>query len=73
MGNRGTSKSKPKKQDTWTGEKFKKEEEKRLEKSGVEFITSGRGTGKISVKKTKTTKKKQYKGKISGSRGTTIN
>lgn len=72
MGNRGTSKSKPSKTPV-SGEDFKKEQEKLLKESGVKFITSGRGTGKISVEKTKTKKKSVYKGKIHSGRGTSSN
>ena len=70
MGNRGTTKSKPTEKTPIVGEDFKKEEEVRLEESGVDFITSGRGTSKIKVEKTKTKKKPVYKGKIRTGRGT---
>lgn len=70
MAKRGTEKSDIKEQDTWTGEDFKKDEEERLEKSGVEFVSVNRGTSKIPVKKTKTKKKPEYKGKIHSGRGT---
>lgn len=73
MANRGTSRSKTKKQDAWTGDEFKKDEEKRLKKSGVEFITSGRGTAKFPVDNTKTSKKPKYRGKIHSGRGTSSN
>jgi hypothetical protein len=73
MGNRGTTRNKPNKQDNWAGGDFKKEEEKRLKESNIEFITTNRGTSKIPVSKTKTAKKKPYKGKISGGRGTSSN
>ena len=68
--NRGTKKGKTEEGKSIVGEDFKKEEAKRLKESGVEFITSGRGTSKIEVKKTKTKKKPQYKGKIHTGRGT---
>jgi len=68
--NRGTKKGDTKKGKAISGEKFKKEEEKRLKESGVKFITSGRGTGKISFEETKTKKKLKYKGKIHTGRGT---
>ena len=73
MGNRGTSKDKPKKQDVWTGDEFKKDEEERLFRSGVDSISINRGTDKISTKEVKTTKKPKYKGKIHGGRGTSTN
>lgn len=69
MGNRGTTKSKSPKTHI-SGNDFKEDEDKRLEESGVDFITSGRGTSKIPVEKTKTSKKKEYKGKIHTGRGT---
>lgn len=68
--NRGTKKSKPAKKSPISGEEFKKVEEKRLRDSGVEYITTGRGTGKIAIEKTKTKKKPKYTGKITGGRGT---
>jgi len=70
MGNRGTTKSTPKKTPI-SGEDFKADQDEKLEESGVEFITSGRGTSKISVENTKNLKKKPaYKGKIHSGRGT---
>lgn len=72
MGNRGTTRDKPKK-TAISGDKFKENEDERLEKSGVDFITTDRGTNKISTKDTKTSKKPKYKGKIHGGRGTTTN
>ena len=70
MANRGTKRSKPSKKTEISGEGFKKNEEKRLEDSGVKYITSGRGTGKISFEHTKTKKKPKYTGKIRTGRGT---
>ena len=70
MGDRGTSKSKPSKKTAISGDEFKKSEDKRLEESGVEYISSGRGTGRIKVEKTKTKKKPKYTGKIHSGRGT---
>ncbi len=68
--NRGTKKGTIRRGHAISGDEFKKEEAKRLKDSGVEYITSGRGTGKIKVEKTKTSKKKKFKGKISTGRGT---
>lgn len=69
--NRGTKKNdKDRRGKATSGDQFKKDEEKRLEESGVKYISSGRGTGKISFEETKTSKKKKYKGKISTGRGT---
>ncbi len=68
--NRGTKKGKTEKGKAISGEEFKKQEEKRLKESGVKYITSGRGTGKISFEETKTKKKLKYKGKIHSGRGT---
>ena len=70
MGNRGTTKSRRGDATNWAGDDFKKDSEEKLEESGVKYITAGRGTKKISVEKTKTSKKKKYKGKISTGRGT---
>ncbi len=70
MANRGTKKSEPSKETSVVGEDFKKAEEKRLEESGVEYISSGRGTSKIPVDKTKTESKPEYKGKKTFNRGT---
>jgi hypothetical protein len=70
MGNRGTTSTKPSKKTPISGEEFKKKAEKKLKDSGVEYITSGRGTGKIKVEKIKTKKKPTYKGKIHSGRGT---
>lgn len=70
MANRGTSRRKPAKKTPISGETFKEKEDKRLEESGVEYISSGRGTSRIKVEKTKTPKKKKYTGKITGGRGT---
>ncbi len=70
--NRGTKKNdKDRRGKAISGDKFQQEEAKRLKESGVEYISSGRGTGKISVEKTKNLKKKpKYKGKIHSGRGT---
>lgn len=70
MANRGTKKSDPPKDTPIVGEDFKKAEQKRLEKSGVENLTSGRGTSTIPVDKTKTKKKPKYDGIKSTNRGT---
>ncbi len=70
MANRGTKRSKPSKKTEISGEGFKKNEEKRLEDSGIEYISSGRGTSKIPVDKTKTSEKSKYKGKKTFNRGT---
>ena len=70
MGNRGTKRSKPSDKSAISGDEFKENEEKRLEDSGVEYISSGRGTGRIKMEKTKTPKKKKYTGRISSGRGT---
>ncbi len=68
--NRGTKKGTTRRGHAISGADFKKEEEKRLKDSGVKYITSGRGTGKISFEATKTKKKLKYKGKIHTGRGT---
>lgn len=68
--NRGTKKGKAPEKTAISGKEFKKLEEKKLKDSGVEYITSGRGTSKIKVEKTKTKKKVDYKGKIHSGRGT---
>ena len=74
MANRGTKKSKPSDKSAISGDDFKEKEEKRLEESGVEYISSGRGTGRIKMEKTKTPKKKKYTGRKAINRGTsTIN
>ena len=69
--NRGTKKGTTRRGHAVSGDDFKEEEEKRLKESGVEYITSGRGTGKIRVETISKTKKKlKYKGKIHTGRGT---
>ena len=69
MGNRGTTRTRGHK-TSWSGDEFKEDSEEKLEESGIKYITAGRGTKKISVEKTKTLKKRKYKGKISTGRGT---
>ena len=68
--NRGTKKGTTRRGSATSGDEFKKNEEKRLKDSGVKYISSGRGTGKISFENTKTKKKSKYKGKIHTGRGT---
>jgi hypothetical protein len=68
--NRGTKKGTTRRGHAISGEEFKKEEAKRLKESGVKYITSGRGTGKIAFDEIKTKKKLKYKGKIHTGRGT---
>lgn len=68
--NRGTEKNKKYNKTAISGEKFKENEDERLEKSGVKFISGGRGTKKIPVAKTKTLKKIKYRGKVVTGRGT---
>ena len=69
MGNRGTTRSKPKKTPI-VGEEFKKKELQRLKDSNVKYISTGRGTGKIEFEKTETKRKPRYRGRVSTSRGT---
>ena len=59
--NRGTKKGDQTKGKPISGEEFKKDEEQRLEDSGVEYVSINRGTSKIPVEKTKTTKKPDAK------------
>lgn len=71
MGNRGTKKTDPPKKSNIAGKDFKKDQDEKLEESGIEYISSGRGTSKIKADKTKNLKKKpEYKGKIHTGRGT---
>lgn len=70
MANRGTKRGKVSDATNISGEEFKRDQDKRLDDSGIEFLSSGRGTAKTPVEKTKTSKKKKYKGKISTGRGT---
>jgi len=70
MANRGTKKSVLGKAKAWAGDQFKKDEEKRLKKTGVEFVSSGRGTKKIAWDDKEKSKKRKYKGKVSTGRGT---
>ena len=71
MGNRGTTRSRRGNATNWAGDDYKEDSEEKLEESGVKYITAGRGTKKISVEKTKTSKKKKFKGKIHNRTGTT--
>ncbi len=68
--NRGTKKGNLPNKTAVSGDTFKDKEDKRLKESGIEYISSDRGTSKIPIEKTKTSKKKKYTGKISTGRGT---
>ena len=70
MANRGTKKGILGKAKAWAGDKFKSDEEKRLKKSGVKNVSSGRGTKKITWEVKDKPKKRKYKGKVSTGRGT---
>ncbi len=58
----------------WSGEQFKQFQEAAKEaakKSGIKYVTSGRGTGKISFSDIPEPKKRpEYKGTITSGRGT---
>ncbi len=58
----------------WSGEDFKKIQQARkeaAEKSGIKYVTSGRGTGKITFSDIKETKAPSTKGMwVSSGRGT---
>ena len=58
----------------WTGDQFKEIQAARkaaAEKAGIKYVTSGRGTGKISFSDIPEPKKKpEYKGTITSGRGT---
>ncbi len=58
----------------WTGEQFKEFQaasKKKAEKSGIKYVTSGRGTGRISFSNIPEPKARpEYKGTIISGRGT---
>ncbi len=58
----------------WTGDQFKQFQEAskdKAEKGGIKYVTSGRGTGKISFSDIPEPKKRpEYKGTITSGRGT---
>jgi len=58
----------------WSGEQFKEIQaasKDKAEKGGIKYVTSGRGTGKISFSDISEPKKRpEYKGTITSGRGT---
>ncbi len=58
----------------WTGDQFKEIQaasKDKAEKGGIKYVTSGRGTGKISFSNIPEPKKRpEYKGTITSGRGT---
>jgi len=72
VGGRGTSRRvEEKKDDNWSGGAFKKLQKAKKEASKDEYITIGRGTGKIKFGDIKNTPTKSTKGLwISSGRGT---
>jgi len=58
----------------WSGDQFKQFQEAskdKAEKGGIKYVTSGRGTGKISFSDIPEPKKRpEYKGTITSGRGT---
>jgi len=71
MSARGTRRFKPKRDMTFSGEKFKKMQEERKKALGDAYITMGRGTKKVKISDIKTTKTASAKGRyVSMGRGT---
>ncbi len=71
MSARGTKRFKPKRDMTFSGEKFKKMQEERKKALGDKYVTMGRGTRKVKMSDIKETKVPSAKGRyISMGRGT---
>jgi len=71
MSARGTKRFKPKRDMTFSGEKFKKMQEEKKKALGDRYITMGRGTKKVKISDIKDTKIASAKGRyISMGRGT---
>ncbi len=71
MSARGTKRFTPKRDMTFSGEKYKKMQEERKKALGDAYITVGRGTKKVKISDIKETKVPSAKGRyISMGRGT---
>ncbi len=71
MSARGTKRFTPKRDMTFSGEKYKKMQEERKKALGDAYITVGRGTKKVKISDIKETKTASAKGRyISMGRGT---
>jgi len=71
MSARGTKRFKPKRDMTFSGEKYKKLQEERKKALGDAYITMGRGTKKVKISDIKDTKIASAKGRyVSMGRGT---
>ncbi len=71
MSARGTKRFTPKRDMTFSGEKFKKMQEERKKALGDSYVTMGRGTRKVKISDIKETKTASAKGRyISMGRGT---
>jgi len=71
MSARGTKRFTPKRDMTFSGEKFKKLQEEKKKALGDAYITVGRGTKKVKISDLKTTKTASAKGRyVSMGRGT---
>lgn len=71
MSARGTKRFTPKRDMTFSGEKFKKMQEEKKKALGDAYISMGRGTRKVKISDIKETKTASAKGRyISTGRGT---
>jgi len=71
MSARGTKRFTPKRDMTFSGEKFKKMQEEKKKALGDRYITMGRGTKKVKISDIKETKVPSAKGRyVSMGRGT---
>ena len=71
MSARGTKRFKPKRDMTFSGEKFKKMQEERKKALGDAYVTMGKGTRRVKISDIKETKTPSAKGRyISTGRGT---
>jgi len=71
MSARGTKRFTPKRDMTFSGEKFKKLQEEKKKALGDAYITVGRGTKKVKISDLKSTKTVSAKGRyVSMGRGT---
>ncbi len=71
MSARGTKRFTPKRDMTFSGEKYKKMQEEKKKALGDRYVTMGRGTRKVKVSDIKETKVPSAKGRyVSMGRGT---
>jgi len=63
MSARGTKRFTPKRDMTFSGEKFKKMQEERKKELGDRYVTMGRGTRKVKISDIKETKVASAKGR----------